>query len=27
MLVINRETEKPKGYGFCEYKDEELKKI
>ena len=22
-LVIDRETGKPKGYGFCEYKDEE----
>ncbi|CAK9144564.1 unnamed protein product [Ilex paraguariensis] len=23
ILVIDRETGKPKGYGFCEYKDEE----
>ncbi|RDX95626.1 Cleavage stimulating factor 64, partial [Mucuna pruriens] len=23
LLVIDRETGKPKGYGFCEYKDEE----
>lgn len=22
-LVVDRETGKPKGYGFCEYKDEE----
>ena len=22
-LVIDKETGKPKGYGFCEYKDEE----
>lgn len=22
-LVLDRETGKPKGYGFCEYKDEE----
>lgn len=22
-MVIDRETGKPKGYGFCEYKDEE----
>jgi len=27
MLFIDRETGKPKCYGFCEYKDEELKKI
>jgi len=25
-LIIDRETRKSKGYGFCEYKDEKLKK-